>query len=137
MRLETARWGLFIVFIISLIGLAATLIIAFSSGEISSGSLTNMLTKLVAIYSVHLAVIVGGIFGRGTASPESMTPRLAFWAALVLAVVWNAGFLWRFIFFVVSADDTVERLSTYVETLAPVSSFLVAGALSFFFAKRD
>jgi hypothetical protein len=137
MKLERARWALFLVFVTCPGLLAVTVIIPFAQGLVSSDSVINVLTKVLAIYAVQLAIITGGIFGQGTLKPGAVAPGIAFWTAVVLAAIWNLALLWRFIFFAIASEDTVERLVKYVDEVSPASSFLVAGALAYFFSKPD
>ena len=63
-------------------------------------------------------------------------------AALVLAILWNVLLLWRFAAFCYAAyhpaaDDAADKLSAYVEQISKASSFLVDGALAFFFAGKS
>lgn len=80
-----------------------------------------------------MAVILGGIFGKR--KPAGTTaPGLPFRVALVLSALWNLLLLWRAVAFYFASDDRAANLITYWDTVAAASSFLVAGALAYFFS---
>jgi hypothetical protein len=49
--------------------------------------------------------------------------------------MWNLLLAWRSISFSIAAQDSVSDLIKYLDSIASSSSFLVAGVLTFFFAK--
>jgi hypothetical protein len=58
-----------------------------------------------------------------------------------LAGIWNLLLFWRCISFGAAAfnpnsEDNIEHLSSYLQSISSASSFLVTGALAFFFAKK-
>jgi hypothetical protein len=141
MRVMPARVVLITVFLVGLAVQSGAIIFSYSETAIASGDLTNLLTKLLAVYSVHLAVIFGGIFAQQQEGKSPQVPAMALWVAVALAVIWNLLLAWRSITFALAAtdpsrDDSVGRLMSYIETISSTSSFLVAGALSFFFTKN-
>ncbi len=124
--------SLFLIFFAAIVVLVA---VSFLKGEIYANSVGSVFVKVLTIYSVQLAVIAGGIFGRHTSQPGH--PSLpAFWTAFGLASTWNLLLMWRFAAFTFSAEDVIGSVITYLDSVAPASSFLVSGALAFFFAKR-
>jgi hypothetical protein len=125
------------VFVIPFVLVLPAIVVPFARGEIFSDGAITLLTKLLVTYSVPLAIIIGGLFGRRGAASKSTAATLPFGAALVLSILWTFLVDWRFVFFYFSSNDAVERVVAYVDTVAPASSFLVAGALAFFFSKRD
>jgi hypothetical protein len=138
-----ARAVLVSIFVGGLVIQAIAVIITYSKGAIAYEDLTNLLLKLLAIYSVHLGVIFGGIFAQQQdAQKKSQTaPKTAFWLAVVLASIWNLLLLWRGISFGMAAfnpdsEDNVDRLSSYLQSISSASSFLVTGSLAFFFTKK-
>ncbi|HLG12944.1 MAG TPA: hypothetical protein VJH03_00250 [Blastocatellia bacterium] len=135
MRTTRARLILVSVFLVFFVLMIGAIFVPFQKGEIYSESMLTLLKKLLAVYSVHLAVIFGGIFGQWKSGIDKV-PTLPFWIGLVLVFIWNALLAWRFLVFCFSEKDTVGALSAYLDTVVPATSFLVAGALSFFFAKR-
>lgn len=140
----TVAWARVVLVAIFLIGLAVQLVavmVAYSKNFIAYGDLTNLLTKLLAVYSVHLAVIFGGIFAQQQNDQQVLVTATPFRLAVALAVGWNLLLMWRSVMFGMAAfdpekDDNVDRLSSYIENIASASSFLVTGALAFFFAKK-
>ena len=141
MTIARARVSIVAVFLACLVVQAAAVILAYSKDAIAYGDLASLVTKLLAVYSVHLAVIFGGMFAQHSEDEPVLAPPVAFWLALVLAVMLNLLLAWRSVLFTVAAfdssrDDSVEHLMSYIETISSASSFLVAGALTFFFAKK-
>jgi hypothetical protein len=144
MTLVRARILLVSIFLCGLILECICVLIVYSKGAITSSDVTTLLVKMLEIYSVPLAVILGGIFAR-PAKPTQVgasesAPSTAFWVSVGLALVWNALLLWRGIVFSVAAfrpsiEDNVNFFASYVEAISKASSFLVAGALAYFFSK--
>jgi hypothetical protein len=96
--------------------------------------LQTLLLKLLAVYSVPLSVILGGIFGQSRKPLTNPSPAVA-WTAIVLAVLWNLLLVWRSISFTLASVDSVSDLVEYLDAIASAGTFLVAGALAFFFTK--
>lgn len=145
MTIMRARVALAVSFLVSLIIQAVAIIVTYSEEAISYKDLSTLITKLLSVYAIHLAIIFGGIFAqhqnaKQKARPEQ-APGGAFWIAIVLAVMWNMLLVWRSVkfgmaAFDVTSEDNVNHLSNYIDTIASAGSFLVAGALTFFFSKR-
>ena len=140
MSLSRARATMLAVFLAGFLAQAAMTILVFLKQAISSADLVNLLTESLSVYSVPMAVMLGGLFASrkisGRISAKNHTPFLM---ALVLAVVWNALLVWRFATFVyagfnTAVDDSADKVSAYVDQIAKVSSFLIAGALAYFFS---
>lgn len=110
--------------------------LTYLRGEISAKDIVILIAKLLSIYSVQMAVILGGIFGQhksGGRVASSVTFRIAF----VLSVLWNLLLLWRSVSFYFAENDQATELVSYLDIVSGASSFLVAGALAYFFAKQD
>jgi hypothetical protein len=137
MSIRKAQSILFMVFVIPFVLVLPTIVAPFAEGEINSDGAITLLKKLLVTYSVPLAIIIGGVFGRRGAASKSTAATLPFRAALVLSLLWTLLIDWRFVFFYFSSNDAVERVVAYVDTVEPASSFLFATALAFFFSKRD
>ena len=144
MSLVRARTVLVSVFLGSLVLQVFCILIVYMKSTITSNDVTTLLVKMLEIYSVPLAVILGGIFARpAKASQEGVietAPLTAFWLSVGLAAVWNLLLLWRGIGFSVAAfvpsiEDSVNSFSSYVDSISKASSFLVAGALAYFSSK--
>jgi hypothetical protein len=140
-KLPRARAKLFIVFLTGFVAQAALTILVYLRQAISSTDVINLLTQSLTVYSVPMAVMLGGIFGSPTpTSKETAKNRTAFTVAFVLAIVWNGLLVWRFIMFAyagfnAAVDDGADKVAAYIEQIAKVSSFLVAGALAYFFSR--
>lgn len=143
MTMNRARISLVTIFLISLVIQLTAVIFTYSRGAIAYADLATLLLKLMAIYSVHLGLIVGGIFAQyqdGKRRTQS-APTTAFWLAAILISIWNGLLLWRCLSFGVAAlnpdsEDNVDNLSSYLQNISSASSFLVAGSLAFFFTKK-
>jgi len=94
----------------------------------------TVILRILGIYSAQLGVVLGAIFARPKAASASPSPGLT-WTALALAFIWNFLLVWRTIAFSVSEQDSTTDLIKYLDSIAAGSSFLVAGALAFFFSK--
>jgi hypothetical protein len=141
MTVTQARAVLVTIFLVGWAVQVVAVILTYSEGAIAYGDLTSLLTKLLAVYSVHFGVIFGGIFAQQQDGNSARVPATAFYLAVAASLIWNALLAWRSIMFSVAAydpskDDSSSQLMAYIETIASASSFLVVGALAFFFAKR-
>ena len=97
--------------------------------------LTDLLLKLFSLYSVHLGVILGGIFVPRR--PKGRPVQTLAWTALLLALAWNVLLGWRVIAFSLAASDSAADVGSYLETVGPASAFFVSAVLGFFFTKGD
>lgn len=123
-------------FIAGLVLQLLAFIFTYRKGEISGQDISSLTTKLLAIYSVQMAVILGGIFGQ-LKTPQRIASVLAFWIAFVLSLLWNLLLLWRSVAFYLAENDQTGDLVAYLDMVSGGSSFLVVGALAYFFAKQD
>jgi len=130
--MNQARFGLLAIFVLCL---AAQLIAFFAAGHrMWPEELQSLVLKLLAVYSVHLTVILGGIFAQPRGPLEDPPSDIA-WTAIALALMWNGLLIWRSLSFSVADQDSVVDLTKYLDNIASASSFLVTGALAFFFTK--
>lgn len=146
MTYPKARTALVVLFVCALVVQVSAVVLTYSKGLITDNDLVNVLLKLLAIYGVHLTVIIGGIVAQAQDNkvkprPQGV-PSTAFWVALTLASLWNLLLVWRSVKFGLAAydensEDNVELLTNFIEKIAAGGSFLVAGFLTFFFAKRE
>jgi hypothetical protein len=130
-----SRIGLVTVFLAGFVIQAAAIISTSLREQITSRETQDLLLKLLAAYSVHLGVILGGIFGQAKTRTTRVSPA-PFWLAFGLALLWNGLFVWRALAFALLPVDSVKAFATYMESMAASSSFLVAGALAYFFASK-
>jgi hypothetical protein len=130
--MNQARFGLLAIFAFSLI---IQLIAFFAVGhKMWPEDLQTLVLKLLAIYSVHVTVILGGMFAQPSGRLEDPPSSLA-WTAVSLALLWNMLLIWRSLSFSMAPKDSVADLVKYLEGVASASSFLVTGTLAFFFTK--
>jgi len=133
MNLNFGRISLLIIF---LVFLAAQIILIYTVGlanRIFVDEQSALITQLLSIYSVHLAVILGGIFAVKGRGRPSAAPFLI-WSAIVLSLAWNGLLFAGTMSFMFSAAWKLHDIRNYLETVSRASSFLVAGALAYFFA---
>jgi hypothetical protein len=94
----------------------------------------SLTLKLLAIYSVQLGVVIGGIFAQPR-TPMADPPAGLTWTALALAALWNFLLVWRSVSFSIAPQDSVGDLIKYIDTIGAGSSFLVSGVVTFFFGR--
>jgi hypothetical protein len=127
-----ARFGLLGIFLGSLV---VQLIIFFALRQrMWPEDFQALVAKALAIYSVHVGVILGGIFTR----PKGRFPKAAAplaWTALSLAALWNLLLLGRTASFGMASEDSPTELIKYFEAIGSGGSFLVSGVMVFFFGK--
>jgi hypothetical protein len=120
-----------------LIGLVIHLVCfgySFLIGAVYVEDLQTMAVRTLAVYSVPLGVIVGGIFG-GAAEQTANASSGTFWTAAGLSLLWNILLLARSLVFVIAAQDSITSLFGYIDAVSAASTFLIGGALAYFFAK--
>jgi len=110
--------------------------VTYLRGAIYLSHLQELILAMLAVYSVPLGTILGGIFGQRS-DLDRPTPNFAFWAALAVAAIWNLLLFARVLIFCVASDDSVADLKSYIGVVAAASSFLVTGALAYFFTKKE
>jgi hypothetical protein len=132
MSMNQARFGLMGIFLVSL---TLQLVAVFlTRNRMWPDEFLPLVLKLMGIYSVQLGVVLGGIFSQPRA-PLAEPPSGLTWIAFILVTLWNLLLAWRSISFSIAAQDSVSDLIKYLDSIASSSSFLVAGVLTFFFAK--
>lgn len=130
--MNQGRFGLLGIFVLCLL---AQLVAFFLVGsKMWPEDQQALVLKIIAVYSLHLSVILGGIFAQPKGRLEDPPDALA-WTAIALAILWNALLIWRSITFVAAKQDSVQDLVRYLDGVSSASSFLVTGALAFFFTK--
>jgi len=131
MSMNRARLALLLIFVASLLLQAGAFFVV--RPEMWPNEFQALLLRLLAIYSIQLSVVLAGIFAQPSAvlapPPAGLT-----WAALLATSAWNLLLILRSTSFVLS-EDSVTDLMKDLETIASASSFLVAGAIAFFFGK--
>jgi hypothetical protein len=132
MSMNQARFGLMGIFLVSLV--LQLVAIFLTRNRMWPEELLSLVLKLLGIYSVQLGVVLGGIFSQPR-GPLAEPPSGLTWTAFALVTMWNLLLAWRSISFGIAAQDSVSDLIKYLDSIASSSSFLVAGVLTFFFAK--
>jgi hypothetical protein len=134
-RLAAARFTLLAVFLAGLALGIAIIGTTYWRGAIYANHLQQLILAVLAIYSVPLATILGGIFGQRD-DPDRPIASPAFAVALTVAAGWNLLLLARVMLFGLAGEDSVEDVIAYLDAVAAASSFLVVGALAFFFTRK-
>jgi hypothetical protein len=132
MTMNRARFSLLAIFLAFLV--AQLISFLLMNQRLWPDELSTIVLKLLAIYAVYLGVILGGIFAHPQRILEQPSPATA-WTAILVSVLWNLLLVWRSVLFCLANQDSVGELIKYLDTVASAGSFLVAGALGFFFAK--
>src|SRR2546423_11061369 len=94
MSLTRARSLILSTFIAGLALQLLTVTLTYVKGEISSKDVGTLTVKLLGIYSVQMAIILGSIFGQHKSSAR-IAHRWPFQVALILSILWNLLLLWR------------------------------------------
>lgn len=107
----------------------------FQRGEIRAATLAELFLTLFAVYSIPFGTIAGGIFAEGRRR-RRVSPSIL-WFAVALSLLWNTLLATRTAFFAISSNDSAASLQDYHTRVAAASMFLVAAALTYFFAKQE
>jgi hypothetical protein len=132
MSMNHARFGLMGVFLISLMVQLGAFFLA--RGRMWPEEFQGLILKVLAIYSVQLGVVLGGIFAQPRTALAD-PPRGLAWSALLLAGLWNLLLVARSISFSFATEDSATDLMKYIDAIGSGGAFLVAGVLAFFFGK--
>jgi hypothetical protein len=103
-------------------------------GHMWPEELPQAIARLMSLYSIHLAVVLGGIFARSRERLPRVSSALA-WTAIALVALWNAMLVARTISFAVADADSIGDLLKYWDIVGSSSSFLVVGVLAFVFTR--
>lgn len=130
---QFALGGLFLAFLVAHV---VCFSVAYLMGAIDVEDLSNMTVRILAIYSVPLGVVLGGVFG-GTSLPTDRGEFGVLCFALVLSTLWNLLLVVRSVVFVISegSPHAIAELFSYFDTLTAASTFLIGGALAYYSAK--
>ncbi|HEY2168981.1 MAG TPA: hypothetical protein VGJ30_05105 [Candidatus Angelobacter sp.] len=138
MTLAYARISIAAIFVGSLVVQIFAVFYCIWQKTIYWPDVTSFLIKLFEIYSVHFAVILAGTFVhlRGKATTGRRASGI-FWLAASLSSVWNLLLVGRTVGFVLSSQDSIDDLERDLTAISSAGSFLVAGALTYFFSKSS
>jgi hypothetical protein len=136
MKRFTAQLWLLSIFLFFFALQTVLLVFCQVSNGIGAEKLKDLIVQLVTIYSIPLSVIIAGIFAkrRRTAKLDGI-----FYASVVLAILWNGLFAWRTCELTLAAigvgEDKAKDFSDYMESVSKVTTFLISGLLTYYFAK--
>jgi hypothetical protein len=133
MTMNHARFGLLGIFALGL--LLQLTAVALVGDKMWPEELRALITKILAIYSIPLTAVLGGIFAQPKGVLENPSAPIA-GLALMLTVFWNLLLAWRSVYFSLAAEDSVRELVLYLDQVSSASSFLIAGVIAYFFTKE-
>ena len=124
--------GIYLLFLSASLGVI--LYLDFGGGLFADDA-TRALVALIEIYSIPLGVILAGIFAQEKGRAQKVQPN-PFFVAIVVSLLWNLLLLWRTTKYFAASSSNVETYIGGIQDVAGQASFLAAGALTFFFAKK-
>jgi hypothetical protein len=110
--------------------------ITYLRGAMYANHLQQLVLAILAVYSVPLGTILGGMYGERGRS-KGRTSTSTFWVAAAVATIWNLLLVVRVVLFAVASEDSVEDFTAYLSAVSASSSFLVVAALAFFFTNKE
>jgi hypothetical protein len=134
MRVTAVRLRLLLLFVGSLVLHFCICACSYLKGMMYAEDFESLTLQILAIYSIPLGVILGAFFAQGKLPVPSGSS--AFHAAFVLSFLWNALLIVRSLIFLFGKEDFVGDFTSFLQKASAASSFLIAGVLSFFFAKK-
>jgi hypothetical protein len=133
---KRVRVSLIIILLAALFIELLCVILPVRSGWIESEESTKLVVRILSIYAAPLGIILGGVFadsGREARRANDIEK----WLALTVVSGWNLLLLWRCLFFyLVVEQNAVKHLNEYLDAVTGASTFLIAGALAYFFTKK-
>jgi hypothetical protein len=134
MTLSSARAWLLVIFLVFLV---LQVVSVLCVGNIMwPEEQEGLIVKYLTVYSPHLGVMLGVIFAKPRTGRVRSARFVAF-TGITVALVWNIVLAWRTMGFVIFEHDKVADLMKYIDSVSSASTFLVAGALAFFFTHES
>jgi hypothetical protein len=134
-RLVTARIVLLGLFVACMAIIVAVVGVTYLRGAFYLAQLQQLIIAALSVYSVPLGAILGGMFGQRS-TPARQIRNPAFWVALTVSAIWNLLLVARVFIFGVAREDSVTDFAGYLGAVSGASSFLVVGALAYFFTRK-
>ncbi len=135
MLITRARLSLIGLFLAGLYSQIIGVLLVFSEHSLRHQDLASSLSKLLAIYSVQFAVMLGGDLRRGRRRGGRKSAERVL-GCICTSLLWTCIFVVRTALFVFAQNDSSQALASYFDTVSASSSFLVSGALAYFFTKK-
>ncbi len=141
-RMQRAQIGIAVVFIAGMFLNVVAVLIAYVHHAIYFENVKDLLITLLAVYSGPLAIVFAGVFAkRGVALRR---PALTtFWFAVCVSIAWNLFLVGGSVGLVAAAfgnsakEGAVEEFTSYLRTISSSATFMVSGALTYFFARGE
>jgi len=135
MTITTARTSLAAMFLAALVIQAAIFFELVREHALSPGEAWPILKTLALTYSVPLTVVIGGVFALHQ-TPRSRPRPFTFWLAFSVSAVWNLLLVIPVVLYFHSADALPGDVEIALKNSSSYN-FLVAGALTYFFASHE
>jgi hypothetical protein len=113
---------------------------------ISNQDCLDLLSKLFSLYSVHIGMILGGIYGRDQRKKNDVQnlgepDSSAYSVAIFVSFVWNVLVVLPFIpitLSIIGIDAKLDYLdlSSYLDLMQKYAPFLVTGALAYMYTNQ-
>lgn len=115
------------------------------TGKLSQDNMISLMMKVFSLYTVHLGVIAGGIFGEfrkektdePDAAKKTDEPDVQ-WFVVLFCLIWNLLVIWRFFPFNFGHDsnERATKVIEYLDFIPQYASCLITGALAYMFTNR-
>lgn len=133
MTYQKSKFIILWIFVGSLICCIVLLFLAKFREILFDDSFISLIEKTLAIYSVHLSVILATGFIDNEKNSNIVHNPL-FVTSVVLSLVWNIIIIVRIALFVFGKDD-VPLVLNFLDNVPGNSSFIVTGVIAYFFSK--
>jgi hypothetical protein len=135
MTITSARKSLTAIFLAGLVVQAAIFFDLVRLHALSPREGWPLLKTLALVYSVPLTVIIGGVFAPQEA-PRSRPGSFTFWFAFGVSVIWNLLLVVPVILYFYNPNGMPADVEVALKNNSSSYNFLVAGALTYFFASH-
>jgi len=133
LKTTTARATLVSVYLVFLAIQLLLFFVLVGRQELASSEAWLLIKSLLLSYSVPLTVITAGVFSN-LRNSRNQTNSFPFWLAFALSCLWNLFLAIPTVIYVRAADTTPDIVKSSYE-MSQTANFLVAGALTYFFAE--
>lgn len=105
--------------------------------KISADGFTNILSKISAIYSVHMAIIVAGFFisKKKSEEPKLENEKVSSTIIIALSICWNFLITMTLVNYYGSENTDYNQFIQRIDSISGTLNFLVAGGLTYYFGK--
>ena len=136
MTSKSTQIALISIFSFSLAFCYGVCVVVIFNNIIYEESLGPLLKHFTILYSVPFATIIAGVIAKRRSKPKNPPPSHVTLLAISFAVIWNVLVLILILLFALGITERLETVYNQYEDIMPSSTFLLAGALTYFFAKE-